>query len=85
MLIIVYLIYTVIYLFNVNHTYYILPNNFNFLSTFTEFKTILNLFSRGLTLFLNLFVKFNLVWKPLFRKSSYYGLYRSNRNQWLNK
>lgn len=60
-LIIVYLIYTVIYLFNVNHTYYILPNNFNFLSTFTEFKTILNLFSRGLTLFLNLFVKFNLV------------------------
>jgi hypothetical protein len=34
---------------------------------------------------LNFFLRAGLVWKPLFKKSSYFGLYRSNRNQWLNK
>jgi len=26
-----------------------------------------------------------LKWKPLFKKSSYYGIYRTNKNKWLNK
>ncbi len=28
---------------------------------------------------------FTLKWKPLFKKSSYFGIYRSTRNQFLNK
>jgi len=28
---------------------------------------------------------FKLKWKPLFKKSSYFGIYRSTRNQFLNK
>lgn len=24
-------------------------------------------------------------WKPLFKKSSYFGIYRANTNKWLNK
>ena len=36
--------------------------------------------------FSSILVKINtLKWKPIFKKSSYYGLYRANKNQWLNK
>ena len=30
-------------------------------------------------------LKKNLKWKPLFKKSSYFGLYRATKNQYLNK
>ena len=26
-----------------------------------------------------------LKWKPLFKKTSYFGVYKANRNKWLNK
>lgn len=48
--------------------------NFNFLRFF---KKILSL--------LKFFKIFQLKWKPLFKKSSYYFLYRTSKNKWLNK
>ena len=42
-------------------------------------------FSNNLLKNRSLSSSFTLKWKPLFKKSSYFGIYRSTRNQFLNK
>ena len=49
------------------------------LLTFSTLNYTLNIF-KNLTFF-----SFSLRWKPLFKKSSYFGIYRSTKNQFLNK
>lgn len=54
---------------------------------FNKNRIIFVLFSNfyvKLKLYLN-YKGFFLKWKPLFKKSSYFGIYRATKNQFLNK
>ncbi len=69
-----------------NTSFYV--SSFNYKYFFTNIFLQISLF--GLH-FVDLCTKYKLIhlnrlkWKPLFKKSSYFGIYRSTRNQFLNK
>lgn len=80
----VYLIYLRIYIYEIKHISYVIPIKFNIgitLFRLTVFLKSLFKYCRNC----NLFRKKKTKWKPIFKKSSYFGLYRANKNQWLNK
>ena len=68
--------------FNVKQFFWYLQLQLTFLFNFLRFELINNFFFffifdffKGLSLYF---------WKPLFKRSSYFGYFRSTRTQWLN-
>ena len=81
---IIYFIYLVIYVSTVKSSVtFNFKNGFKYFSqkNISTIKIFINFFSNSMSLLLNNFhfKKFKL--KPLFKRSSYFGIYRSNKNQ----